>query len=539
MDINRAEHPAPQSGFAKWIRFIRANQLFGLALMLVSLPFSNFFMSIAGFWLAGTWLAEVITSYATGNKNVLLQKARLFFTWRSATMLTGLYLVLIIGLLWTEDFKYAWHDLRIKLPLLFMPFVMLTMRPVNEKHFRALLVIFIVALAAATMYCLAVLYGLTRHEIKDVREASVFISHIRFSLLLVFGICGLWVVFRNEKKWRWLAFAVALFFIYFLWVIESVTGFGVLLAVCGWFLLHQIFTSHYASVKWGLLLLFAGGSISVAYYLKNCYEDYFNAEKIDWNTLEEFSPGGERYEHRPENTQLENGHYIFTYIAWGELYAEWKKRSNLHPDSADALGHPVKGTLIRYLTSKGLRKDEDGIAQLTPDDVKKIEQGVTNAYQNEKSGLRRRIDKLLFEYDVYRNGGNPSGHSVLQRLEFWHAALAIIDQNFWKGTGTGDIKNAFARQYETMDSRLDDAHRLRAHNQYLTLWATTGICGFLWFLLVLIYPVVFEKRWRDMLFMPFIIIASLSCLAEDTLESQAGVTFFTFLFSFLLSRKPG
>ncbi|MDZ4822201.1 MAG: O-antigen ligase family protein [Flavobacteriales bacterium] len=519
-----------------WDDLIGFCQFFGLAMLMVSLPFSNFFMSVFSFWLVGAWMLDVATNIRLGRGESVKQSAKKFLQNEAAIIFTGLYLFLLIGLFWTDDFTYAWKDLLVKLPLLFMPFLVLSLRPIAENKFRLLLAIFIAALSVAAIICLINYAGWPANTHGDVREISIFISHIRFSLLLALGICIVLIVFTKEKKWRFVSILIALFFLYFLWVIESITGFSVLCAVAAWFLFSKIFSSRLMMMRFVASALLIGGSVSLLLYLKNCYHNYFTAEIIDWNQLEEWTPRGEQYEHRPENHQLENGHYIFTYIAWGEVFSGWRQRSALHPDSADALGHPVKGTLIRYLTSKGLRKDLDGIALLTDDDVRSIERGTTSARQHEKSGIRSRIDKILFEYDVYRNGGNPSGHSVLQRIEFWRVAWAIITENFWAGTGTGDIRSAYQAQYEKMNSRLDAEHRLRAHNQYLTFWATLGIFGLLWFVWVIVHPVVFAKRWRDPLFMSFIIIAALSCLAEDTLETQAGVTFFAFMFSLLIAR---
>ena len=43
--------------------------------------------------------------------------------------------------------------------------------------------------------------------------------------------------------------------------------------------------------------------------------------------LEEYTAGGERYIHDLSNPQAENGTYVWTYIAWGELRTTWPLRS--------------------------------------------------------------------------------------------------------------------------------------------------------------------------------------------------------------------
>jgi O-antigen ligase len=149
-------------------------------------------------------------------------------------------------------------------------------------------------------------------------------------------------------------------------------------------------------------------------------------------------------------------------------------------------------------------------------------------------GIRRRLDRVLFEYESFRTGQNPNGHSVFQRIEFWKAGSGIISNNFWWGVGIGDVNRAFADQYNAMNSPLDEVHRLRAHNQWMTVWITSGLSGFLVFVLAWFTLFRRSSHARTMLFTAFFIIASLSFVTEDTLESQAGVSFFAFIGSVIL-----
>ena len=61
-----------------------------------------------------------------------------------------------------------------------------------------------------------------------------------------------------------------------------------------------------------------------------------------------------------------------------------------------------------------------------------------------------------------------------------------------------------------------------------------GIIGMFWFLGALFYPIIAEKKILDFFYLTFFTIAFLSMLTEDTLESQAGVTFFAFFNSLFL-----
>ena len=518
---------------AQWNKFISINILIGYAIVIVALPLSNFFMSLGSFWLVGAWLLSVITDLA--RKQSLKPRIQRFTSLKPAVLLTALYALPVIGLLWTNDFKFAQWDLRMKLPILFMPFLLTTLRPLTAREFRGLLGIFLLSLSFAAIWCLLIYWHVNPKPYKDVREISVFISHIRFSLLLVLGLCIAYYEAWRQSMGKVFCIALSICFIYFLYVIGSMTGYLVLSAIIMWSLVRKIIRTKTKTRRFTMIALLIAFPLGAIFYVRSCYKEYFTVPETEWAQLETTSARGEAYEHTPQFRQVENGHYVMTHIAWSELYAAWAERSNIYPDSLDGRGHILKGTLIRYAASKGLKKDYDGIMQLSDADVRAIEQGITSVHDGEKSGMRRRLDNIFFELANYRAGGNPSGHSVFQRFEFWRAALAIISDQPWMGVGTGDVKNEFADEYEKMKSPLDLEHRLRAHNQYLTMWLTYGIFGLLFFLVVIVAPLA--RYRRNVIFVAFTIIAAMSFFTEDTLESQAGIMFFSFFYIFLLNNS--
>jgi hypothetical protein len=99
---------------------------------------------------------------------------------------------------------------------------------------------------------------------------------------------------------------------------------------------------------------------------------------------------------------------------------------------------------------------------------------------------------------------------------------------------TGSVRSTLAEQYEEMDSILDTSHRLKTHNQYLATAVALGVSGVLVLLLAFLFPLFYERRWSDALFMAFLVIALAAMLVEDTLETQPGVTFVAFFMSLLL-----
>jgi O-antigen ligase len=148
--------------------------------------------------------------------------------------------------------------------------------------------------------------------------------------------------------------------------------------------------------------------------------------------------------------------------------------------------------------------------------------------------IRGRIYEFLWGFDNYRETGNPTGSTLMQRLEFWKASVGIIRDYWLTGVGTGDMNTAFQVQYENMHSKLAPDQRWRSHNQFLSIFVGFGIIGLLWFLVAIFYPPLMLQRRDDYFLVVFLIIALLSMLTEDTIESQTGVTFFAFFYSFFL-----
>jgi hypothetical protein len=261
---------------------------------------------------------------------------------------------------------------------------------------------------------------------------------------------------------------------------------------------------------------------------------YNYREDIDFSKLDTHTPDGIPYKNDTLSGWVENGHYVMIYLCEKELEEEWNKRSQLDYSGKDKLGQKLKYTLIRYLTSKGLRKDAGGIKQLDENDIKAIENGVANYIFLRKYSLYPRVYQVYWEIDNYRHGSNPSGHSVAQRIAYKNAAEFIIRNNLFFGVGTGDVQDEFDDYYSNIDKQIKPEYRRRAHNQYLTFIVTFGLVGFLLSIIGMFLPVFLSKNWKNYLFISFALIGFISMLNEDTLETQTGVSFFTFFYSILL-----
>src|SRR5574343_1478391 len=95
-------------------------QWIGLAIVLCGMVYSNFFMSFGAFWLVGVWLLNLLNTHFSGGS--LKEVFSEFLSDKTYWAVSAIYALPLIGLLWTDDFGFAMWDLRMKLPILFMPF---------------------------------------------------------------------------------------------------------------------------------------------------------------------------------------------------------------------------------------------------------------------------------------------------------------------------------------------------------------------------------------------------------------------------------
>jgi hypothetical protein len=210
-----------------------------------------------------------------------------------------------------------------------------------------------------------------------------------------------------------------------------------------------------------------------------------------------------------------------------ELKPAWERKSKINYDSLDKRKNQIRYTLIRYMASKGLTRDSLGFLQLNDADIHFIENGCPNYLYTNPANIRTRIHEILWETEGSMRQHETNGHSLTMRLDFWETALHIIKQNFLFGVGTGDVESAFKMQYQKENTSLHKEWQLRSHNQYLETTVGLGIIGLLLFLIRLFAP-FFSNKKLSVLFILFILIEVLSFINEDTLETQAGVTFCIF-----------
>ncbi len=500
-----------------------------LLLFAVSLPLSESLVSVSGGVLLAAALFE--SKFRISKETRKLKMLLLF--------LVAIFLLYLLSSLFSADRQTALYDLRKNAFLLVLPLAFLFGKEIqpNQKLFLfwsftgSVFIATVIALFAWMLHPAAGNFG--------IQKASL-ISHIRFGFQIILaGWFLIWFYIENRKllstTQHILVISMSAWLFLFLFLQKSLLGMVGLFATAVIFLFLIIKRLRQPFRR---IFLFSGITVLLLppVYLGWAVWRFYDIEQVDFASLEKTTAAGNPYTHDLSNPLVENGRYVYRYVCEEELRSGWNQIASIAYDSAGASGYAVKETLLRYLTSKGLRKDASGVKALNQEDVRNIEQGVANyIYKKNAFSLYPRIYSTIWEYYVYTNTGYSDKQSFSQRIEFARAALTIIRQHPFFGVGAGDWKKAFHEAYDQNASTLNKELRGTAHNQYLNYLVKFGILGLLSIVFCFAYPVLKSRRYTDPLFVLFLVLMMAVNLGDSNLESHMGLSFFLFFYCLFLA----
>lgn len=140
--------------------------------------------------------------------------------------------------------------------------------------------------------------------------------------------------------------------------------------------------------------------------------------------------------------------------------------------------------------------------------------------------VRQPFNEAWNEYQESQQGypsSEPTYSSIGQRIAFYQEYLPLVRNNLWIGVGTGDLIQAGTPLFE------DQPHNIpfhKPHNQLLETAVKFGLLGLIFFLsmwylsLRNVYP-----GFRKLAYL-FNLLLFISMMADSTLGTQAGITFF-------------
>ncbi len=498
----------------------------GFVLLAIGLPLSKWLTGMSVFWIVGVWLAD--PRWQLKWQLLKLNKYKLVAS-------STIFGITLLGVLYSAPTHYALHDLRHKLPLLLIPLVMAQTAAINYRMIKVVLHFFVLANLVAILICLA---NVVVSHIHEPRAISMFISHIRFSLFICFCVAVCIYYYFTTASYKMYYASGVVVFIAFLIFLQSLTGIVIIVMLVGVGALYLAVVHR--QTKWlvaGTLLLIM--LVSVLINKINTINAGFYYQPNSVLTM----PNNTLYKHGYHTTSFggmcENGASIDSCVNLDELKKYWLLRT--HGDSLFAGKNRTTGkhyTVLRFLASKHLTKDARGVLALSNAEIASINRGVPNyLYQNKLNPLGR-LYELLYEYNNYKMGFTPNGHSVVMRVYFARTAWQVFKQHKLIGVGTGNIEVATQQVYKALQVPLAEKNWFHAHNQFLTFLATFGVIGVL--CIVLAWLFIAKQIGNNKLFSAFAVIILLSFLNEDTLETQAGVGFYglmlnLFLFQYLPS----
>jgi hypothetical protein len=502
--------------------------ILGTIILAAALPLSPFMITIGQILLGVNWLIEPD----------LKKRLPILIHRKSLILIISVYIVHIIWFINSQDFQFGFHDLKIKLPLLALPLIYGTSTPLSRKELLYIYHTFFIASLIAVLISTAIYFGLTPIEVNDIRDVSPIISQIRLSLLIVLAAYMViyCLIFESDKLFwpKFVYYFILVLFLLFIPLLGALTGLVILLlvmpvAILLWLKNKQTLLKQILGIA--IIISITAGTIA---YLLYSFDRFMYREKIEMSSVKTHSINGNQYYNDTINKEYENQYLIWINVCDNELTKEWNLRSSYNYNGTDTKGQTIRNTIIRYIASTGMTKDSVGVASLSDQDIRMIENGYTNCIFKNKWSVYPRLYQVFWEIEHYIDGGNPSGHSLTQRIEYLKNSMRVIKRNFWFGTGTGDTKFEIMRQYDIDHSKLDPLWRNRTHNQLVTFFLSFGLIGFCWIIFSMIVGLYIERKNMDFIFICFLLIFLLSTINEDTLETQIGATYYAYFLSLFI-----
>lgn len=395
---------------------------------------------------------------------------------------------------------------------------------ITHKQFFVIMSVFVATIVVNSMFNFAYFFC-TQEENADVRQASIFMWYIRFALFCLVGTatCVYYLLFQKHvqlsRSAKILFVCAFLWLVFYLFFIKSITGY------VGLFILSIVTVAERIRSyrKYDFLVLF-----SILFTVLGVRVDYeanffLNPDEIEIEKLDTHTAQGNKYTKFKQHGFIENGHWTMLYICQKEIVENWHLYSDMSLFETNAKGFKLYHNLIRYMASKNLRKDAEGLTQLTPEDIKNIEHGYSNYRFTSQFDLGNRIYETLEEFYMKRKGHNPQGNSITQRFVFWSASYDVFLENKMFGVGPKYYNEQLHERYAQLG--LDEKFWHQTHNQFLRILTTYGVVGFVVFLLSLLLVPLFARKKLTMLSFVWYWIFLTSMTNDDTFASHYGVMF--------------
>jgi O-antigen ligase len=139
--------------------------------------------------------------------------------------------------------------------------------------------------------------------------------------------------------------------------------------------------------------------------------------------------------------------------------------------------------------------------------------------------FKAKVDYARWDYLQFRQGIG-SNYPDSERFTSMLLGLDIGREHPLLGVGAGDLKREVKQRYEA--GQVGDYQYRMPHNQFVTVFAGTGLVGLALFLFGFFFPLFYQKNWHNPLFLALHGVIFTSFFVEDTIENNFGVSLYLF-----------
>ncbi len=150
--------------------------------------------------------------------------------------------------------------------------------------------------------------------------------------------------------------------------------------------------------------------------------------------------------------------------------------------------------------------------------------------------LQNKIKYMFYDLQQYYYHDKVENLSDSRRIHSIQMGIKAGWQQPLIGVGYGDMKSQVQKMYQREMPKLPEEDMMIPHNQFVIVFAGTGIIGLGLFLWAILFPVLTNRHYRDPLFLSFNLIVLSSFMTEPVLEVQLGTGFYLLLLLFLLKQ---
>ena len=139
--------------------------------------------------------------------------------------------------------------------------------------------------------------------------------------------------------------------------------------------------------------------------------------------------------------------------------------------------------------------------------------------------------KEIIDINSYRKLDENNSTSI--RFINYKCGLKSLIKSPIFGYGIGDVQEQMDLCYQEENINFPKK-RYNTHNQYLFIWLSSGIIGFLIFIGILFYFFKKSIQYKDEMMFSLLVLYSFTFLFENVLSRQSGVIFFCFILNYFL-----